>query len=299
MSEVGIIDIGTNTVLCLKASIDNDDIAIIFDSRFHYRAGRRLDEYGNISAEYKTGLRRALVSAMSTLTDCTEVKIVATEVLRKPKDGSSFASELAREIGQPIEVIDPQREAELSFFGATYEIASGDEKVTMIDVGGGSAELATGIPGELARWSSVKLGAVAISEAVGYEKNLDDYLEYAEEVFEKSDFIELLTPKPSLMLLVGGSAVTLAGILDGQEVFQPDRIQGFEIRRDILELLLANLSTMSLAERKEIMAFDEPRAEIIVPGGAIILAFMKKYEFRAAKVSAKGLRHGLLLEHFG
>lgn len=299
MSEVAVIDIGTNTVLCLKASVHEDNIDIIFDSRFHYRSGRRLDDYGNISSEYKTGLRRALLSAMSTLTDCSEIKIVATEVLRKPKDGLAFASELAGEIGHPIEIISPQREAELSFYGATYELASENEKVTMIDVGGGSSELAAGTDGELERWSGVNIGAVSLSEAVGYEKPLDDYLEYAGEVFAKSDFQELLEPKPSRMIVVGGSASTLAAILNDQQVFDPEAIQGFEIRLDILELLLANLSTMRLAKRKEIMAFDTQRAEIIVPGGAIILAFMKKYDFHEVSVSPKGLRHGLLLEHFG
>jgi len=299
MNEVAVIDIGTNTVLCLKASVHEDSIDVIFDSRFHYRSGQRLDNYGNISPEYKTGLRRALLSAMTTLTDCSDIKIVATEVLRKPKDGLAFASELAEEIGYPIEIISPQREAELSFYGATYELTSENETITMIDVGGGSSELATGIGGKLERWSGVKIGAVSLSEAVGYEKPLDDYLEYAGEVFDKSDFGELLKPKPSRMIVVGGSASTLAAILNDQQVFDPDKIQGFEIRLDILELLMVNLSTMKLAKRKEIIAFDTQRAEIIVPGGAIILAFMKKYDFRVVSVSPKGLRHGLLLEHFG
>ncbi len=188
MSKVGIIDIGTNTVLCLKASVNDDSIDILFDSRFHYRAGRRLDSAGNIAEEYRTGLRRALISAMSTIDDCESIKIVATEVLRKPKDGVSFAKELSSEINRTIEIIEPQREAELSYFGATHNLEDISGKVTMIDIGGGSSELAVGSNGELENWSGVRMGAVSINEAVGYEKPLDEYIRHADTIFDKSDF---------------------------------------------------------------------------------------------------------------
>jgi exopolyphosphatase/guanosine-5'-triphosphate,3'-diphosphate pyrophosphatase len=298
MSVVGIIDIGTNTVLCLKASVDKGNIEYLSDNRYHYRAGKRLDENGNLSAEYKTGMKQALKTAISTLTDCFEIKIVATEVLRKPKDGQACADEFAAEIGWPITIIDSQYEAELSFYGATSGIIKPTEKVAMIDIGGGSSELAIGKGDKLETWSGVKLGAVAISEAVGYEKSLDEYLEHATRIFDQSDFAGLLKSKTDRMLIVGGSAVAIAAILADLREFQPEKIEGFIIRQDILWLLMENLSTMSLETRMEIMPFDSRRADIIVGGGAIILAFMRKYGFEAAEISIKGLRHGILLEHF-
>jgi exopolyphosphatase/guanosine-5'-triphosphate,3'-diphosphate pyrophosphatase len=299
MSKVGVIDIGTNTVLCLKAEVGGDAIDIIFDSRFHYRAGRRLDDLGNISAEYKTGMRRALILALETLKECSEVKIVATEVLRKPKDGAAFAGQLSDEVGYRIEIIEPQREAELSFFGAISDFDTLSGKVAMLDVGGGSSELAIGEDGTLQRWSGVRIGAVSLSEAVGYGKPLDDYLDYADRIFADSDFGSLLESTAAQLILVGGSAVTLAGILNDMRVFDADKLSGFEIRQDILSLLMENLSIMTIEKRKQIIAFDPQRAEIIVPGGAIITAFMNKFGFDSVKISTRGLRHGLLLELFG
>jgi exopolyphosphatase/guanosine-5'-triphosphate,3'-diphosphate pyrophosphatase len=298
MSVVGIIDIGTNTVLCLKASIKKNNIEFMADNRYHYRAGKRLDNNGNISSDYKTGMKQALKAAMSTLNDCTDIKIVATEVLRKPKDGQACAAEFAAEIGQPIAIIDSQYEAELSFLGATSGVIKPDEKVAVIDIGGGSSELAIGRGDGLERWSCVQLGAVAISEAVGYEKSLDEYLDWARPVFDRSDFASLLKTDMNRMLIVGGSAVAVAAILVNLKEFQPEKIQGYIIRRDILGLLMENLANMSLEKRAEIMPFDAKRADIIVGGGAIILVFMTKYGFEAVEISTKGLRHGILLEHF-
>lgn len=299
MSRVGIVDIGTNTVLCLKASVSNDNIDIIFDSRFHYRAGRRLDAAGNISEQYKIGLRRALLSAMSTLTDCDSISIVATEVLRKPRDGEQFARELAEEIQCDIGIIDPQREAELSYFGATYGLPGTESKTTIIDIGGGSSELAIGADGKLESWSGVRIGAVAISEAVGYEKPLDEYLTYADKVFEQSDFDKLLDPKPQEMIIVGGTAVTLAAILNQQQTFNPDELQGFTVSREVLILLLESLALMPFEKRKEVLVFDQERADIIVGGGAIVLSFLNKFGISSVKISTRGLRHGLLMIQYG
>jgi len=299
MSTIGIVDIGTNTILCIKASVESGKVNILSDKRYHYRAGRRLDDNGNISSQYKAGMKNALSQAFSNLGNCTEIKVLATEVLRKPKDGEIFAGEMSDKFGYPIEIIDPQREAELSFKGATSGIESSEGRVTVIDIGGGSSELAVGVNGRLEQWSGVKLGAVSICEAVGYEKNPDEYISMATTVFAESNFNELLDPKPARMIVVGGSAVAIAAILTDLKEFDAKKIQGFMIGRDVLALLLYNMGSMSIDKRREIMPFDSQRADIIVGGGSIILAFMSKYNFESIEISTNGLRHGYLLEHFG
>ena len=49
-----------------------------------------------------TGLKQALEQALSELADCSDIKIVATEVLRKPRDGRIFAEKLGEEIDRHI-----------------------------------------------------------------------------------------------------------------------------------------------------------------------------------------------------
>lgn len=295
--SVGIIDIGTNTVLCLKADISNG-IKIISDNRFHYRAGRRLDEAGNISNEYKTGLRKAILSALRIIQDCAEIKITASEVLRKPKDGANFAKELSSEINHHIEIISPQKEAELSFLGAVGELENSTETLAVVDIGGGSTELAIGRNGKLDDWAGIKIGAVTISELVGYGKPVESYLEIANKTFAESDFAELLNPAPDRMVVVGGSAVAIAAIMAKLDTFQPDKLKEFEIKKDNLVRLLGKLESMAIDNRKQVMVFDRQRADIIVAGGAIVLSFMKYFGFKKMQISINGLRHGLLLEQF-
>jgi len=294
IKTIGVIDIGTNTILCLKASIDEKGTNIIFDKRFNYRAGRRLDNKGNISLEYKTAMRKALFSALSALGDCAKIEIAATEVLRKPKDGLVFAQELSNQRGCTVEIIDSQKEAELSFLGATHGMDNVAEVIAVLDVGGGSTELAVGKDGKLIDWSGVKFGAVATCETLGYERPFKEYMGITEKAFRSSHFSRLLALPIGKRLVVGGSAVAIATILSGLNEYSPQQIQGFNIRKDDLFQLLDKLSIMSVEERKKVMVFDAERADIIVAGGAILLAFMEYAEIAALTVSTRGLRYGLL-----
>ncbi len=101
------------------------------------------------------------------------------------------------------------------------------------------------------------------------------------------------------MIIVGGTAVTLAAILNQQKTFNAEEIEGFEFNREVLTLLLESLALMSHEKRKKALVFDQERADIIVGGGAIVLSFMNKYDISTVKISTSGLRHGLLLELYG
>lgn len=296
MMTIGLIDIGTNTILCLKAVSHDGEINILSDQRFHYRGGKRLDESGNISSDYKTNLRQALLTATASIKDCDKIKLVATEVFRRPKDGHVFAKQLTEELSYPIEIIDHQREAELSFKGAISGIANLTGRIGVIDIGGGSTELAIGENGQLLSWSGLKIGAVAISEAVGYETPLDKYLASAIDTFRHSNFLDLLKPDPDKLIIVGGTAVAIAGMMADIDKFEPEKIQGYEINRDGLDQLLGKLVEMPFGKRQAMMKFDPQRADIIVGGGAIILSFMRYASLESVTVSTRGLRYGLLTE---
>lgn len=296
MTTVGIIDIGTNTILCLKAIAEKGNFDIVSDQRYHYRAGNRLDDTGNISSEYKKNLRLALLTALSSIKDCDKIKIVATEVFRQPKDGFEYANQLSGEFGHPIEIINHHREAELSFTGATADFNDISCRTGVIDIGGGSTELAIGENRKLLAWSGLKIGAVAISEAVGYEAPLDKYLAFADDTFRHSNFLDLLNPTPHKMLIVGGTAVAIAGLMAKINEFQPEKLQGWEIGQSELGQLLNKLAGIPVESRRALMAFDPQRADIIVSGGAIILAFMRFASLESLVVSTRGLRYGLLSE---
>ena len=296
--KAGVIDIGTNTVLCVKAEIGRENIDIVSDNRFHYRAGQRLDAAGNISPEYKKGMERAVLSALEVLSGCTEIKIVATEVLRKPKDGALFAAALSDKTGYPVEIISPREEARLGFIGAAYGHGESPGMIGVLDVGGGSTELAVGEDDRFLDWKSIPIGAVSLAEKVGYEEPLTVYLQAADKAFAESGFADLTGRLEGKAIAAGGSAVASAAILAGLSEYEPEIIGNFYIIESEFARLLEKLSSIDISRRRAMMVFDTPRADIIVPGGAILLSFMRNFGLERLKVSTNGLRHGLLLELF-
>lgn len=292
----GVIDIGTNSILYLKASVSQGDVEIVFDRQLHHRAGRWLDAAGNISPEYKAGMSQALVSALDALGDCSKIVIVATEVLRKPADGQKYAEVFSEQIGHRIQIIDPYREAELSFSGASADIQPGGGMLAVIDVGGGSTELSVGGVCRLDDWASMEFGAVVACEKSGYEKPASEYIDVAEKMIRRSALFRLFDKQILLTVAVGGSAVAMAALLLGQSSYNMRQIHNSTIRRADLAALLDQLSRMTIIERKRLMTFDSERADIIVGGGAILLAFMRIFALDTLNVSTKGLRYGLLRE---
>jgi len=300
MKLYGAIDIGTNTVLCLAGYMEEGHLRVVIDNRHHYRAGRRYDAAGNLSPEYKQNLYRALRDSLNELSGCGDsLRIVATEVLRKAEDGAAYAAELSREFGVNIEIISPEKEAALGFLGATNDLAVADELIAVLDIGGGSTELAVGAGKKIRNWQSIKIGAAALAEEIGYEEPLDRYLERADDLLKKSDFGRLLAVKPISIIAIGGSAVTLAIYAAGLGKYPGSWPKGLGLKVDELNSRLRELTSLTIDERREAISFDRARADIIVPGGTILLSFMRNFGVDFMAVSPGGLRHGLLLEQLG
>jgi len=95
---------------------------------------------------------------------------IATSALRRASDGAEFAEQVAERVGIAPRVLSGEEEATYSFLGATAA-RGGDDPIAVLDVGGGSAELAIDVPrrardaGAVAKTLSVEIGAVRLSNA--------------------------------------------------------------------------------------------------------------------------------------
>ncbi len=106
-----------------------------------------LDEYRAIMDE--AGVARGL--------------LVATSAVRDASNGSEFVDEAARRTGVAARILSGREEAAYSYAGATSDLEYDERPTTIVDVGGGSTELATSIDGELVS-ASLQLGCVRVTE---------------------------------------------------------------------------------------------------------------------------------------
>ena len=156
-----VVSIGTNSTRLL---IVRDREPVLHRS-IGTRLGAKLKESGPLDPE---GVERTLKVIDDYAREIRErgarAAAIATSAMRRASNGDAFAREVEQRLGTPLEILSGEREAELSFRGAT---ANRKHKgiVGVLDVGGGSAEYAFGhehVEGNV----SCEIGAVRLSEAI-------------------------------------------------------------------------------------------------------------------------------------
>ncbi|HEV2739466.1 MAG TPA: hypothetical protein VGU66_12860 [Candidatus Elarobacter sp.] len=206
-----------------------------------------------------------------------EVDSIATSALRRASDGADFAAQIATRIGIAPRVLSGLEEATYSFLGATAS-RDGDNPIAVLDVGGGSAELAIGVPrqargtGAVARTLSVEIGAVRLSErhpALLGARPLaaDERRVQAEEA--GADAATVLRPFEAIrdfteLIAVGGtvftaSAMVAGGVRDGAAMTRADCLR-----------LIDDLLARDLDARKALPHIRPQRADIL-PAGLIVV----------------------------
>jgi len=171
MTRVAAIDCGTNSIRLLVADLDAERSTLTeVDRRMEIvRLGQDVDRTGRLAPEALTRTFAACDRYADVVrrTGATPVRFVATSATRDVANRDEFAAGVHDRLGVEPEVVSGDTEAELSFTGATRELAGSDldHPFLVVDIGGGSTELVLGDPGAAPRAArSVDVGSVRMTE---------------------------------------------------------------------------------------------------------------------------------------
>src|SRR3954467_10557293 len=143
----GCIDIGTNTTRVLVADARDGRLIEVLQRRAFTRLGRGLTAGGRIPdagiAENAGGVAEQL--ALAEQAGARHIRTVATAVIRSAVNREEFCRAMREHGGVEVCVLDGEEEARLAFLGATRTLGEPlDGRVAVVDVGGGSTEIAIG-----------------------------------------------------------------------------------------------------------------------------------------------------------
>ncbi|HEX3466204.1 MAG TPA: hypothetical protein VHS78_19305 [Candidatus Elarobacter sp.] len=270
-----LVSIGTNSTRLL---VLDDDRRLAAESR-GTRLGAGIGETGAIEPAARERTLAAIDDYLAQARELgvTAIDAIATSALRRASDGEAFAGEVAARVGVAPRVLVGSEEATYSFLGATAA-RDGDEEIGVLDVGGGSAELAVDSPsharaaGAVRRTLSLEVGAVRLSErhpALLGARPLDDDERRALEEEARADAAAVLRPFAAMrgfseLIAVGGtvftaSAMIAGGVRDGATMTAADR------RHLIDELLRRDL------DARKAMPHIRPQRADILPAGLIVV----------------------------
>lgn len=286
------IGIGSNSLRMLLAEIQNGELHRLKRYREGMRTFAALDENGNIipsmicQACEKVG--QFVSEARSA--GAETVHIFATSAIRDAKNQAEFLEKLEQAVQLPVEVCPGELEARLSYIGSTGKEPSG-----LIDIGGGSTEIAIGKGMNVREAVSLQLGAVRLFRCltISDEATAEKALEEAKKIIRP--VTARFQAQEKLQWVGVGGTFTLAAALAQQIPWnEKEKIHQYRLAQEKVRAILTFLAPMTVEERLALPSMQPNRADIAAHGMAILLACMEELDIGVITVSEYGNLEGYL-----
>jgi exopolyphosphatase/guanosine-5'-triphosphate,3'-diphosphate pyrophosphatase len=313
------LDLGTNNCRLLVAKPVGDGFKVIDAYSRTVRLGEGLSSDGSLTQE-------AMDRAIESLKICAQKMIrrgvtrahcIATEACRTANNGASFIERAEKETGLTLDVISTAQEARFAAAGCAPLLDRNCDKALVFDIGGGSTELIwldliplrQGKPEPvIAAWTSIPFGVVTLAEQ--YHQKADyngrDEIEVYKEMVKQvrtsidnfrdaEEFFETFESGRAHLIGNSGTVTTLAAVHLGLRRYDRSQVDGIWVDGQAMADLVKNLSEIGISGRAENPCIGEDRADLLLPGCAILTAIQEAWPSERMRVADRGLREGILL----
>ena len=302
MDRVAAIDIGSNSIRAIVADVSADGhIRVVDEMKSAPRLGAGLDERGALSdpAMQRATESVARMALLARQLGATRIEAVATSAVRDASNARHFTDMVRRAAKLQLRVLEGTDEALLGFRSALahFDLASG--RAAVVDIGGGSLELALSAAGLVDRLVSLPFGALRMTERYFPKKITRRAVkELRRDVrHELQRHLPAREWRNAQVIGSGGTFTNLAGMSLARQGIRPAQsVHGTRVPRVDLEHILDGLLDMTPTERLTVSGLNAGRSDIIVAGLAVIAEVMARLDSASLVVSAYGIREGLLLE---
>jgi exopolyphosphatase / guanosine-5'-triphosphate,3'-diphosphate pyrophosphatase len=287
--RVAVIDVGSNTARLLVATVTADGSVVpVAEERHYLRLGAEIERTGTLSkstvaaaaATCSAYARRA--AALGT----DRATVIVTAPGRQGASASALTAALAERTGLPVRILPAESEGRLAYDGAVARAPGRlPNLVAVVDIGGGSTEIAVGTPELGAAWvRSADLGSLRLTRAYlgGGDPPSARRIAAAREAI-RVELGSMHPPSPDIALAVGGSARAAAKIL------------GSRFDADGLDEAVAILARRPAAKAARAYGIGSHRAETLL-AGALLLAETSRVLDKELELGRGGLREGAALE---
>ncbi|MFH8408033.1 Ppx/GppA family phosphatase [Streptomyces sp. NPDC018019] len=302
--RLGVLDVGSNTVHLLVMDAHPGARPLpAYSHKAELRLAELLDEDGAVA---DAGVER-LVATVRAAVQVAEDKGVedvlpfATSAIREAANGEDVLRRVALETGVPLRVLSGEDEARLTFLAARRWLGWSAGRLLVLDIGGGSLEIAYGLDEQPDAAVSLPLGAGRLTAAdlPGDPPEAEDIRALRKRVRAEigrvvSDFTRFGTPDHVVgtsktfkqLARIAGSARSADGLYAQRE-----------LDRKALEEWVPRLAGMTGAERAKLPGVSEGRSRQLLAGALVAEAAMDLFGVRTLEICPWALREGVILRH--
>ncbi|MGW6909789.1 MULTISPECIES: Ppx/GppA phosphatase family protein [unclassified Streptomyces] len=307
--RLGVLDVGSNTVHLLV--VDAHPGARPLPAHSHkaeLRLAQLLDDSGAIGPDGVDRLIGVVHEALQAAEDkgVEEVLPFATSAVREASNADDVLARVKDETGVELQVLSGAEEARLTFLAARRWFGWSAGKLLVLDIGGGSLEIAYGMDEEPDTAVSLPLGAGRLTagwlpgdppdpEAI---RALRRHVraQIARTVGEFSRF-----GAPDHVVATSKTFKQLARLAGAARSTEGLYVQR-DLKRESLEAWVPRLAGMTTAQRAELPGVSEGRAEQLLAGALVAEGAMDLFGVETLEICPWALREGVILrklDHMG
>ncbi|OQD52887.1 exopolyphosphatase [Streptomyces phaeoluteigriseus] len=307
--RLGVLDVGSNTVHLLV--VDAHPGACPLSAHSHkaeLRLAELLDESGAIGREGVDTLISVVREALQAAEDkgVEDVLPFATSAVREASNADDVLARVQAETGVELQVLSGAEEARLTFLAARRWFGWSAGKLLVLDIGGGSLEIAYGIDEEPDAAVSLPLGAGRLTAGwlPGDPPDAERIralrrhvrAEIARTVGEFSRI-----GSPDHVVATSKTFKQLARLAGAARSADGPYVQR-QLKRESLEAWVPRLAGMTTAQRAELPGVSEGRAGQLLAGALVAEGAMDLFGVEALEICPWALREGVILrklDHMG
>jgi exopolyphosphatase/guanosine-5'-triphosphate,3'-diphosphate pyrophosphatase len=297
--RLGVLDVGSNTV---HLQVVDTHPGARPNPTFNYKEELRLTQYlgedHRISEEGITKLRDCIKNAIaqSLVAKTQELLPFATSALRDAYNGEEIIKNINKDFQIDLQVLSGEEEAKLTFLAARRWFGWSSGRLLVVDIGGGSLEMAVGTDESPEIAVSLPLGAARLTKDFlkgdpYSEKSVRNLRDYVENSLEQILPTMVKHQESDRAIATSKTLRTLARLcgdwFDGT---------GNNISIDAIRKISNKLADMDTPARAKLPGVSENRASQIVAGAFVAESVMRNLDLKNLEVCPWALREGVVLK---
>ncbi len=297
--RLGVLDVGSNTIhLQVVDAHPGARPSPTTNHKVELRLTEYLDSKGSISAEgialLMQGIDDAVTHAQNFQTE--EILAFATSALREARNGPAIVKQINSQYEIDLQMLSGDEEARLTFLAVRRWLGWSSGKLLVLDIGGGSLELAMGIDENPEAVLSLPLGAARLTREFlsgdpFTSKSLKSLEDKVHQLLKSKMPAKLQSHDADHFVATSKTFRTLARIANH---WYGDKAQYLEATA--LLGIIPRLSVMTSEERSKLPGVSVSRANQIVSGAIVAKAVMERLSINELEICPWALREGVILK---
>ena len=300
--RLGVLDVGSNTVHFLVVDAHQGGRPLpVFSHKAELQLGNSLEEGNRLSRSCALRLGAFVAEALQIAEDkgVEELLAFATSAVRDATNGDEVLASIRSATGVDIAVLPGPEEARLTFLAARRWFGWSSGRVLMLDIGGGSLEIAVGIDEVPDVTISLPLGAGRLTRTwltrdpptADETRQLRRHVRA--EIARRAGEVTRLGPADRAVA-TSKTFRQLARIAGAAPSGEGPYVRRVVSQADIAELA-KRLATMSVAERADMPGVSRTRAPQLAAGALVADAAMDLFALNELEICPWALREGVIL----